>query len=466
MGRTLTDADAGRAVAVVGNDLWRRKFAGRHSLAGATITFAHQVYDVVGVMPRGMDFPYGSAVWVAMSDEAERTGAGLSRLSALVKLKPGVTRAEADSDLAGVARWLTVRYDVRGAPFWFNVHSLREDPMRLGDLHVAMLGAALAVLLIACANLANLMLARGLAKRREIALRLAIGASRAAVVRQMFVECAVLTVAGAGAGVLLSLWGASLIAHRVPRDVWYLGIVEPQLSWRVFALSALATAASAVLFGLLPAIRVANTVSLDEPLKDGAGTTGRMRGKYSALVISEVALALALMMGAGLLLKVVHRLTTINYNFPARQLLTGYAFGAVLSDSSRPDERLRFQLAVVAAVKSVGGVLDAAASSAPKLPGNAVTAEMVDSTRVLNGATVVTPAYLRTMGLPVLQGRDFATETSSATAPSSSTPSRRRASTRAAARSGGCSSSADRPPTRPGSRSWASAALPSCHSSS
>ena len=406
LGRTLASSDADRPVAVVSYELWRRRFAGRRSLAGATVTVARRPYDVVGVMPRGVDYPNGAVVWTAMSDEAERTGAGLGRLSALARLRAGVSRAVADSDLAGVARYLTSRFDVRGAPFWFNAHSLRDDPMKLGDIHVAMLGAALAVLLIACANLANLMLARGLAKRREVALRLAIGASRAAVVRQMFVECALLTIVGAAAGVVVSLWGASLLANRVPGDVWYLGIIAPQLSWRVFALSALAAAASAVLFGLLPAIRVANAVSLDEPLKDGAGTTGRTRGRYSPLVIAEVALSLALMMGAGLLLKVVRRLATIEYNFPARQLLFGYASG-VAPDSTPPGERVRLQLALVAALAGVDGVAGAAAGTSPDLPGNAVTAELSDSTRLLQGAEVVTPGYLRTMGLPVLQGRDF-----------------------------------------------------------
>jgi len=287
---------------------------------------------------------------------------------------------------------------------------VRDDPMRLHDIHYAMLGAALAVLLIACANLANLMLARGLAKRREVALRLAVGASRSAVVWQMFAECAVLTAAGAALGIVLSLWGASVLTSRVPRTVWFIGIVQPQLSWRVFALAALAATGSAVLFGLLPAIRVANAVSLDEPLKDGAGTTGRSRHRFSTLAVSEVALALALLMGAGLLLKVVHHLSTYDYNFPARQLLNGFAWSRESSDSATPAQRLEFQLSTVAALKSVSGVVDAAAESGQVPPGKTVTAEMsADSTRLLNmdAYPVVTPNYLRTMGLPVLDGRDF-----------------------------------------------------------
>jgi putative ABC transport system permease protein len=361
------------------------------------------------VMPRGMDFPFGSAIWLPMSDEAERTGAGLGNLSALVKVRSGVTRAAADSDLAAIGREMTARFSVKGAPFWLNLVPVRDDPLRLQDIHFAMLGAALAVLLIACANLANLMLARGLAKRREVALRLAVGASRSAVVWQMFVECALLTLVGAALGVVLSVWGASLITSRVPRSVWFLGTVAPQLSWRVFALSAAAAAGAAALFGLLPAIRIANAVSLDEPLKDGAGTTGRLRHRYSALAISEVALALALLMGAGLLLKAVHRLSTFDYNFPARRLLRGYVWNSDTSAAAGP-LRLQFQLGAVAALKGVPGVADAAAESDVTPPGKAVTAEMgADSTRVLdkNVLPVVTPGYLNTMGLPVLEGRDF-----------------------------------------------------------
>jgi putative ABC transport system permease protein len=410
LGRILTDADAGRPVAVVSDALWRKAFSGRHSLSGATVTVGRELFSIVGVMPRGMSFPYDASVWAAMSDEAERTGTGLRNLSALVKLKAGVSLAQADTELAALARQLTVRYNAAGAPFYIVLLPVRDDPMHLGDVHYAMLGASLAVLLIACANLANLMLARGLAKRREVALRLAVGASRSAVAWQMFAESAVLTVGGLALGVLLSLWGASLVTSRVPEQVWYLGIVEPQLSWRVFALSGLAAGAAAIVFGLIPAMRVANAVSLDEPLKDGAGTTGRLHQRYSALAVSEVALALALLMGAGLMLKVVHRLATYDYNFPARKLLQGWVWNPGL-DSATPVQRVAFQLSVVAGLRRLAGVADAAAASGAWAPGGAVTAELTaDSNRILSmlNYPVVTPGFVQAMGLPILQGRDFA----------------------------------------------------------
>jgi putative ABC transport system permease protein len=297
---------------------------------------------------------------------------------------------------------------VEQAPFAFYLWPLRDDPVRLADVQVAMLGAALAVLLIACTNLANLMLARGLARRREVALRLAIGASRSAVIRQMFAECALLTLAGAALGAALSVWGVEILRSGVPQHLWWRGIVRPQLSWRVFSLAGLAAGAAAVAFGLLPAIHVTRAVSLQEPLKDGAGTTARTRQRYGALVIAEVAMALVLLMGAGLLLKVAHRVASYEFNFPARRLLQSQIFVRELRWAHA--DLLGTELRAVSAVRGVAGVTDAAAWVSARPPGLAVTAEMAgDSTRLVNleGYWVVTPSYLRTMGLPILEGRDF-----------------------------------------------------------
>jgi predicted permease len=406
-GRMLQSTDVGSGAAVVSDALWRQRFAGRRGLAGATLALGDQRYTVIGVMPRGMGFPFNASVWLPLPDSLE--GLPSNAASVMVKLKPGVTREGANAELAAVAAYLTRTYHVESAPFAFYVNPLRDDPMRLSDIHYAMLGAALAVLLIACANLANLMLARGFAKRREVALRLALGASRGAAVRLMFTECALLTTAGAVLGVAFSLWGVKILQARVPRQLWWLGIVRPALSWRVFVLAALAAAAAAVLFGLLPAIRVARAVSLDEPLKDGAGTTARTRQRYSALVISEVALALALMMGAGLLLKVVHRIGSYQFNFAARQLLRSGIFLPRDSAVGAPD-LTAVELRVIAAVRTVPGVVDAAAVSGARPPGGAISAEAVgDSTGLLTMLSypIVTPGYLRTLGLPILQGRDF-----------------------------------------------------------
>jgi predicted permease len=403
-GRLLQAGDAEGGVAIVSYQAWRQRFHAQRSLRGLSVVVDGRSYAIVGVAPRGMT----GGVWLPMSLEGLRAFAGSGHLNIVARLKPGVSPDAAKADLGLVAGRLTEAYHAQYAPFGFQLWSLREDPMQLKDIHYAMLGASLSVLLIACANLANLMLARGLAKRREIALRLAVGASRPAVVWQMFAECLVLTAGGALVGVAASLWGVQILSSRVPREMWWLGIVVPQLSWRVFALSALAAAASAVLFGLIPAIKVANAVSLDEPLKDGAGTTGRTRHRYSALAVAEVGLALALLMGAGLLMRAVHRLATYDLNYPARLLLNGYVFSKA-GPPATPEQAARAQHELLAAVRAVPGVVDVAAQGGTWLAGGAVTAELTgDSTRVLNASIVVTPNYLRTIGLPVLEGRDFA----------------------------------------------------------
>jgi putative ABC transport system permease protein len=406
-GRVLAAADVGQGTVVVSDALWRDRFAGRRRLAGAALTLGDRSYAVVGVMPKGMNFPYNTSVWLPIPDSL--TSAERAVASIMVKLKPGVSREGANAELAAVAAYLTRTYHVERAPFAFYLSPLRDDPMRINDLQYAMLGAALAVLLIACANLANLMLARGLARRREVALRLAIGASRGAVVRQMFAECALLAAGGTGLGVAASVWGVGLLRSHVPPMLWWLGLVQPQLSWRVFALAALAAAGAAILFGLLPAIRVARAVSLDEPLKDGAGTTARSRQRYSPLVISEVALALVLLMGAGLLLKVVHRLASYEFNFAARQL---YGGGIFLPRPAAGDtaDLLGMEMEVITALRTVPGVVDAAGFTGGRVPGGAVSSEgATDSTGQVPmlGYTLVTPSYLRVMGLPVLEGRDF-----------------------------------------------------------
>ena len=405
-GRLLDPTDFGRGAAVVSDAFWRARFPGRRGLAGASVALGGHRYAIVGVMPSGMTFPSNASVWLPLPDSVTMGG---DVASVMVKLKPGVSRQGADVELAAVASYLTRTYQMARAPFAFYLAPLRADPMRLSDLNWAMLGAAVVVLLIACANLANLMLARGFAKRREVALRLAIGASRGAVVRQMFAECALLTLAGAAIGVALSLWGVAILKGSVPRDVWWLGIMRPRLSWRVFALAALAASGAAVLFGLLPAIRVARAVSLDEPLKDGAGTTGRTRQRYSALVISEVALALVLLMGAGLLLKVVHRIASYQHSSTARLLLRSGIFLSKPAEGGSTD-LLGQELAVIAAVRTVPGVADAAAMSGAAPPGGALSSEVAtDTTGVIStlGYEVVTPSFLRTLGVPIVAGRDF-----------------------------------------------------------
>ncbi len=403
-GRLFTEGD-GDGVALVSAGLWRTMTGSRRFVADRTVTLSGRTYTVIGVMPRGFE----GSVWIPLPPGTDARGSASRTLTPLARLKPGVTLEQAAQELRSLARLLTDRHEALDGPFHFELVPvlLRQEMMR--DIHKAMVGSALVVLIIACVNLAHLMLARGLAKRRELALRMALGASRAVVVRQMFTECLIITLGGAGLGAVVALWGADVLTNRVPPEVSWVGLVQPQLSWRVFALSALAATASAIVFGLVPAIRVALDVDVIEPLKDGAGTTGRLRHRYSPLVILETALALVLLMGGGLLLRTVQQLQRPEPGVQTNTLLRGWAQGGNrrLNPTAirvRPSELL-------AAARHTPGVLEAALRGGGReIRGNVLTAEMIgDSTRTIETryVDVVSPAYLRVLGLPILRGRDF-----------------------------------------------------------
>ena len=405
MGRGLVASDGEDAV-VLSYDLWKRIFGTRRTLSGAAVTISGRPVPVVGVLPRGAGRAEG---WMALPANIEGTGIAAATVRPFVRLRAGVSREQADAEIKALARQLTDRFGAREAPFSFDLYPAVNPREEVKDIHKAMIGAALAVLLIACVNLAHLMLARGLAKRREFALRMALGASRGAVVRQMFTECAFITVAGAALGALIGYWGADILENRMPPEVAWVGLVRPQLSWRVFALGAAAAALSAVFFGLGPAIRVAFGVNLDEPLKDDAGTTtGRIRYKYNPLVMAEVGLALVLLMAGGLLLRTVHGLQGEREDANEETLWRGFIYQRYEADAPKRTQPSRD--AIRGTLAGIAGIRDMAFEGGRNVIGGAVSAELTqDSNRTIIMRTypVVSPAYLKVRGLPILRGRDF-----------------------------------------------------------
>lgn len=403
LGRAFTASESGDA-AILGDRLWRTLHGARRSLDGASVQVNHRTYRVVGVLPRGA----GAELLLPLPAGVDEGTVSGEAVTLLGRLKPGVTIVDADHELKAMARLLTDRYGTHAAPFGFNLAPLEARREELRDLHKAMVGAALAVLLIACQNLANLMLARGLARRREVALRLALGASRPAVVWQMFLESGLVTVAGAAAGALVAVWGSFLLGHRMPTEIQWVGLVEPQLSWRVFAASSLLAAISAVLFGLLPTIRVVRGVSLEEPLKADAGTTtGRGHQRFNALVAIEVAVTLVLLMGGGLLLRTVRELQREPPGLDSRSVFRADITAQPILDTVARFARRERVLTQVAAMPEVR---DVASSGNQGVPGAAITAEMTGASThliTMGGYPAVTPTYLKVLGLPILEGRDF-----------------------------------------------------------
>lgn len=401
------DAATDASVVVLSWEAWRRMFPGRESLDGASLLLDGRGYAVVGILPRGITSPLWGGIYLPL--DTARLATGTESGTTIVELRPGVTLARANAALASVARRLTTVYHAEDNPFTVDLRTLRPDPMRLRDFHWAMAGAALAVLLIACANLANLMLARGITRRRELALRLALGASRRTLVRQMVIEAAVLALGGAAAGALLAWWGGAIVAARVPPEMEWIGILAPHLSWRVFAFGLAATALTVLLFGLLPAVR-ASDVDVSEPLKDGAGTTtGRMRGRYSALVVAEVALSLVLLMAAGLLTRAAARLTFFDFGYDAQRLWRVDP-GLPWRTTMPGREAIALYAGLLDRLRHIEGIRDAAWGHGMAVTGDMVTSEGADGARrqlLVRGVLAVSPGFLRTKGVGIVRGRDF-----------------------------------------------------------
>jgi putative ABC transport system permease protein len=422
-GRLLTASETGDAV-LVGMPLWQRLYGTRRSLDSAFVTLGTVTYRIVGVLPDGASHPNGALVWrvIPAGWEARpftivgRARPGVDYLRLLRLLEPAGARLSAQhlaSNPPPEHPRSVDRIVIGPAP-------VRARGEQLRDIHYAMVAAAVLVLLIACANLAHLMLARGLSKRRELAVRMAVGAGRGTIVRQMFAECLVVTAAGAGLGAVVALWGADLIAGIMPTDVAWVGLVKPHLSWRVFATGAACAGLAALVFGLLPALGIALNISLDEPLKDGAGTTGRARQRYSPLVVFEVALALVLLMAGGLLLRTVHDLSREDFGAANRNVLSG-AVWMPRCATDRTSAICRRQLfrdatpvnfdELLTAMATAPGVTEAAFVGTAPPEGGLITAELTgrDSTRSfwMVSYPVVSPSYLRTLRLPILSGRDF-----------------------------------------------------------
>lgn len=406
-------ASAFENAAVVSYDLWAT-YMGARTLEGLTLRIDAQDFAVIGVLPPGVAYPSWADVWLALSPQAVATGARVGNAYPVVRFKERVSREEAEHELAVLAARLTATYGAGDREFNYTLRVVAGGNRHFERIHFAMAGAAAAVLLIACANLASLMLARGVVKRRELALRLALGAGRRTLVQQMLAESILIALAGAVIGVMLSVWALDVAAYRMPPSVREVGLAVPYLSWRVFVFGLAATGVTLVLFGLLPAIR-ASDVSVAEPLKDNTGTTtGKVRFRYNPLVIAQVAVSLVLLMGAALLTKAAARVAEYPFGYETRGLLRAWLRlprGWISLDSaSSLDSAGRMIHDLLAHVRSRDSVLAAAAWSWILPEEYTVISEDFDGERgfiTTDHAAAVSPDFLRALGIPVIRGRDF-----------------------------------------------------------
>jgi len=329
LGRTFVaeEGQEGRELVVVlSHSLWVRRFGADPAIVNQTIMLGKRRFTVIGVMPPQFQYPPGVEVWQPFSFPASPQGAFRSRelhfLRPVAKLKPGVTIAQAQAEVETIARRLQALYPKTNANQSLFLMPLQER--LVGNIRLTLLvllGAVGAVLLIACANVANLLLARAASRQKEIAVRSALGASRGRVVRQLLIESLTLALAGGVGGVLLARWGVKLLvafsADYLPRAD------EVRINTPVFGFTLAVALLTGLLFGLAPAIEAAR-MNLTEALKEGGGAGGgaRRHRTLNLLVVVEVALAMVLLVGAGLLVNSFIRLQQVRPGFDEQNLLT------------------------------------------------------------------------------------------------------------------------------------------------
>jgi putative ABC transport system permease protein len=422
LGHALTpanDAFDGPKVALLSYTLWRRRFGGDSTIVGRSVRLDGLTYAILGVMPAGFDYPGGSELWLPLRFSAEElsTQRGSHYLDVVGRLKPGVTIEAADRDIRRIAANLSLAYPRTNAHSSASVTSLRDA--LVGEVRAPLLILLVAVgvvLLIACSNVAGLLVVRGIGREREIAIRTALGAGRGRLMRGLLIESLALAVLGGLGGTLLAVWGSDVVARMHAVTIPLLG--ETRVDPGVLAFTGGITLLTALLFGLLPAWQAATSGGLAARLHmEGRGTTGSRLRTRNALVVAQTALAVLLLVGAGLLVRSFVRLQGVDPGFDSRHVLT---FGVSLPDASFPKpeqsalfyEQLTERLAAIPGVTSAGAVFGLPLTefgysiSAYELDGRKLSQEEQDALSVQ--IRVVTPDYFRAMGIPIRQGRGIA----------------------------------------------------------
>ena len=431
LGRNFTaDDDQGRIgyVVIISWDLFQQRFGGDRSVIGKTVRLDDDPMTIIGVMPPGFRHPLENGaspmeVWCPVelgNTDPQFIGDRRARVFEVIgRLKPGATVTEAQAQLDALSTRLESRYpDVYPPALGWRAAALPLSERVVGDVRPALLvllGAVAFVLLIGCANVANLMLARATGRTREIAIRTALGGDRLRLVRQLLTESLLLAALGGALGLLVAVWGTSalgrLAALYLPRAR------EIAIDGPVLAFTAVLILVTGIAFGLFPALQ-ASRPDLQDVLKDSAkGSAGGGRTRMRAvLVVAEVAVALVLLAGAGLLLRSFQRLVAVDPGFDPERLLTMQVWLPVPNDNAKgryftQEQRVGFYDRAVAAVRQVPGVTAAALVSRLPYSGRndarfKIEGRPVSDAQLLPSAEVrlVSPDYFRTMAIPVLQG--------------------------------------------------------------
>jgi len=422
LGRTFLpdDEKAGaNRVVVVSHALWQRQFGGDPSLINKTVQLNGESYTVLGIMPPGFQFPGLRDLWVPLvldpAKEPWRADRTNRNLSVFGRLKPGVNLDRANAEMSILAQRLQEQYPKANSGWGVRLRTFYDwiVPESVQRSMLALFVAVELLLLVACANVANLLLARSTTRQQEIAIRAAVGARPRRLLRQLLIESLLLSGLGGLLGLLLTFWGTKLIASASTQNIARLS--ETRIDGSVLGFTLLITVIIGVIFGLAPGWW-ASRLDLTDKLKAGRQTGGnkitqRLRG---SLVVAEVTMAVMLLVGAGLLVRELARLQAIPLGFAPDNMIT-MQVSLPGSKYGQAEQRVTFFDQLLDRLRHVPGVIDAAA--AERMPGSGgnwtveITLEggeaALETTRSSGDAHAATPHYFRAMGIPVVQGQEF-----------------------------------------------------------
>jgi putative ABC transport system permease protein len=421
LGRTISESEdrfGGDPVVVLSHAFWQRHFGGDQNLLGNAITLSGNSYTIIGIMPADFTMPREDPdIWasVRVANPIAAQFRGVHFLRTYFRLKQGVSLPQAQAEMEGIDQSLEQQYPEENKDRHRSIASLHERVVgNTRPVLLALFGAVGLVFLIACANFANLLLARAASRQQEIVIRAALGAGRGRLIRQMLTESVLLAVLGGACGLVLAMWGIDLLVSLKPANLPRLSAIAIDL--RVLAFTLGISVLTGIIFGLVPALS-ASKLNLNEALKEGgrASTGGAARHRTrSLLVVSEIAFALVLLIGAGLLIKNFFLLWKVDPGFRSENILT--------MRIELPEARYReipkqtqFRLQVLDELNSQSGVQAAMISELP-LSGDSLTHNFI-----IEGRPPLSPGeepeletrtvsrdYFSTMNIPLLRGREFA----------------------------------------------------------
>jgi putative ABC transport system permease protein len=416
------DEQAGHpSIAVISHALWQRRFGGGAEVVGKPITLDGRAYTVVGIAPAGFQFPDKTDAWLPplrLAPEINSTidvtrARGFGYLSAVALLKPGVSLDQAKSEMETITARLRGQYPESNNNRFNAVVSLHTDLVGDTSKMIWLLsGAVFFLALIACANVANLMLVRATARQKEIAIRTALGASRLRILRQLLTESVMLSIAGGAAGLLLAGWGIALLTRLLPKD--FPRLQDINLDLTVLAFTLLLSLFTGIIFGFAPAWQVSK-IDVHESLKENSrGAIGGVRNRLRSLfVIAEVALSLVLLVGAGLLFRSFLELQSVNAGFNPQQVLTFRLSPSGANFREDPQyiafyKQVEERLSAIPGVETVGAI-----NTLPLVKGPTASFRIEGRpplpTDQWPGANYrnVSPGYFRALNIPVAEGRPF-----------------------------------------------------------